>query len=698
MSFALCCLLFGILLFCPKTKTAATKFVVTPSSPSYAVEGQDFLLEWTYTLSGGVGLVQFFNVTESGTDSIGVRFGPGIISSTPKYAARFRAQATSTRAELRILAVQLSDEGTYQLNLLSSHTTSISNNVKVIVQSPASNIVTSSDQTITAPAELTLNCSADGIPKPTITWTRVSDNTNVSKPLNVTRGKNEESYRCTAYNGVGNPLTKVVKITIHFLPKVILAQKVFVRREETTPLYCEVEGNPTPTISWSPCYGQSVVCDEHYLNISKVQTARTNYTCTATNALGVDSATTLLLIGGNNIYLRLSVSGECDNKASVWETLVKELVKVFANVTSYSGAEPLEVRCGSLIFDVVFKFSTVVAEDETFSIIQNAAANGKLGELSVNVSYIIGIPRFPQTTIIAPTSITSKSFDHSPFSLIVTGVSIGVGVLIAVVVGSVILWVLIGRKSRKENTKSNCEMSPNERTEEYEISQGRLVKAEDAPESSISRPTYLNLQEVTLHSNMDSHPSNHEYAPLDLRTRSWEVAREDVIVEKIIGKGAFGQVAKGTAKNISFRSDTRNVAIKTIKANAPESDKRDLKSELELMKTLKPHPHVIKLLGCVTESEPVLVLIEYVPYGDLLGYLRKSRGLNDTYYKDPDIKPKTSLTSQQLIKFAWQIADGMSYLSLRKLFVFNPFFSCLLLLRPFMVEIAFSHQYPYLTR
>ena len=64
--------------------------------------------------------------------------------------------------------------------------------------------------------------------------------------------------------------------------------------------------------------------------------------------------------------------------------------------------------------------------------------------------------------------------------------------------------------------------------------------------------------------------------------------------------------------------------------------------------------------------EPLLVLIEYVPYGDLLGYLRKSRGLNDTYYKDPDIKPKSSLTSQQLMKFAWQIADGMKYLSLRK--------------------------------
>ena len=92
-----------------------------------------------------------------------------------------------------------------------------------------------------------------------------------------------------------------------------------------------------------------------------------------------------------------------------------------------------------------------------------------------------------------------------------------------------------------------------------------LFQAEDAPESSISRPTYVNLQEVTQHSKMDSVPPHNEYAPLDLRTRSWEVPREDVIVEKIICKGAFGQVARGTAKNLPFRSGTRNVAIKMTK-------------------------------------------------------------------------------------------------------------------------------------
>ena len=76
------------------------------------------------------------------------------------------------------------------------------------------NKIVASDRTITAPAELTLNCLADGKPTPTIFWTRVYDNTNVSMPLNITGGKNEESYRCTASNGIGNPLSKVIKITI----------------------------------------------------------------------------------------------------------------------------------------------------------------------------------------------------------------------------------------------------------------------------------------------------------------------------------------------------------------------------------------------------------------------------------------------------------------------------------------------------
>ena len=63
------------------------------------------------------------------------------------------------------------------------------------------------------------------------------------------------------------------------------------------------------------------------------------------------------------------------------------------------------------------------------------------------------------------------------------------------------------------------------------------------------------------------------------------------------------------------------------------------------------------------------MIIEYVPFGDLLGYLRRSRGVSDCYYDDPDIKPTTSLTSEQMLKFAWQISDGMRYISSKKVLV-----------------------------
>ncbi len=56
-----------------------------------------------------------------------------------------------------------------------------------------------------------------------------------------------------------------------------------------------------------------------------------------------------------------------------------------------------------------------------------------------------------------------------------------------------------------------------------------------------------------------------EYAPLHHSTRSWELAREQVSTEKIIGKGAFGQVAKGTAMGLHGRPQKTQVAFKMLK-------------------------------------------------------------------------------------------------------------------------------------
>lgn len=57
------------------------------------------------------------------------------------------------------------------------------------------------------------------------------------------------------------------------------------------------------------------------------------------------------------------------------------------------------------------------------------------------------------------------------------------------------------------------------------------------------------------------------------------------------------------------------------------------------------------------------VVIEYVSRGDLLGFLRKTRGLVDTIYEVPNCIPQSSLSQCQLLRMARDVARGMAHLS-----------------------------------
>ena len=56
-----------------------------------------------------------------------------------------------------------------------------------------------------------------------------------------------------------------------------------------------------------------------------------------------------------------------------------------------------------------------------------------------------------------------------------------------------------------------------------------------------------------------------QYAPVNPSTRSWEIPRHHVTIEKIIGKGAFGQVAKATADGLRGMPQKIIVAVKMLK-------------------------------------------------------------------------------------------------------------------------------------
>ena len=83
------------------------------------------------------------------------------------------------------------------------------------------------------------------------------------------------------------------------------------------------------------------------------------------------------------------------------------------------------------------------------------------------------------------------------------------------------------------------------------------------------RTEYMDLKEATTdNTKAQSAGQGADYAPLHPLTRSWEVTKDHVNIEKIIGKGAFGQVAKGTAVELRGRPGTTTVAIKMLKCRA----------------------------------------------------------------------------------------------------------------------------------
>ncbi|XP_022800745.1 fibroblast growth factor receptor 2-like isoform X1 [Stylophora pistillata] len=541
----------------------------------------------------------------------------------------------------------------------------------------------SGDQHINENSNLTLFCNTTGKPTANVTWTRVLDDGSngdemfVGNPWfirNIKRTMNG-TYRCTAYNGFGNTVTHSVHVNVIYPAQIKNFQReLLAALFQTVSLHCPAEGNPPPKYTWTPCKKERV-CDEPKLNIGEVVSDDV-YTCSVTNNLGSDAENVTLTIAAKTVNVTLVIASEkcTDGKydtSSMKDKLSDLLDTIFVGSDpDYNSTELKGYRCGSVIVDMALKFNSVTKEKDVITKIRTAVKNGMTGDFTFDVSSITRTP-LKETTIVVPTPASSPEES----SELPSGTKAGtVGVIVGAVLGSAAAVAVAGILvrwacgKRRRNRKGPEEVAMSGRTFANSSNERRGISniAVEIPKPSQSH--YMALDDRTRSQVMaDASPLSseqiNEYASLNQSTRSWEIAREQVTIKQIVGKGAFGQVAKATAINLQGRAKKTLVAVKMLKENASESERKDLLSELELMKQLKPHPYVIKLLGCVTKSEPLLVLIEYVPFGDLLGYLRKSRGLNDSYYKHPDIEPKTNLTSQQLMKFAWQIADGMSYLS-----------------------------------
>ncbi|CAH3176467.1 unnamed protein product, partial [Porites lobata] len=134
-----------------------------------------------------------------------------------------------------------------------------------------------------------LTCSADGYPKPTITWTK---NNNIINKSFIVRGKRDEGlYVCTADNGIGNASSESVVVTVEYFGPfntTMTGSANIVSLNTPFNLSCSTQANPPARYRFYR--GQESLRNISVGNTfetSVVQrTSQVNYACTPFNHFG----------------------------------------------------------------------------------------------------------------------------------------------------------------------------------------------------------------------------------------------------------------------------------------------------------------------------------------------------------------------------------------------------------------------------
>ncbi|XP_044176851.1 fibroblast growth factor receptor 3-like isoform X1 [Acropora millepora] len=145
----------------------------------------------------------------------------------------------------------------------------------------------------------------------------------------------------------------------------------------------------------------------------------------------------------------------------------------------------------------------------------------------------------------------------------------------------------------------------------------------------------------------------------------WEISRKRITLEEVIGSGSFGTVWRAVLSSGNGQPGIQFVAAKCFTPTSGEEGRKSIMKEIGLGKELgdSPRKNVVQFIGCVTKQIHPILLMEYLPCGDLLGFLRKSRGIVDKYYRGEG--EVANLKTYDLVSFSNQIATGMVFLASR---------------------------------
>ncbi|XP_070542318.1 uncharacterized protein [Ptychodera flava] len=140
-----------------------------------------------------------------------------------------------------------------------------------------------------------------------------------------------------------------------------------------------------------------------------------------------------------------------------------------------------------------------------------------------------------------------------------------------------------------------------------------------------------------------------------------EIQRSNLHIQNEIGRGNFGIVYKATADDTVEDQMPITVAVKMLKDNATAFEKDEFLREITTLQEIGKHANILGILGCCTLEEPYFLITEYMKYGDLLHFLRRTK---ERRYQNDD--PIYNLAEAGYYQIARQIARGMEFLAQNK--------------------------------
>ncbi|KAM9742887.1 BDNF/NT-3 growth factors receptor isoform 1-T1 [Menidia menidia] len=138
------------------------------------------------------------------------------------------------------------------------------------------------------------------------------------------------------------------------------------------------------------------------------------------------------------------------------------------------------------------------------------------------------------------------------------------------------------------------------------------------------------------------------------------IKRHNIVLKRELGEGAFGKVFLAECYNLTPDQEKILVAVKTLK-EASENARKDFHREAELLTNLQ-HEHIVTFYGVCVESDPLIMVFEYMKHGDLNKFLR-AHGPDAVLMAEGQTTRPVELTQSQMLHIAQQIASGMVYLA-----------------------------------